>query len=240
MGNRIVRRIHKDAMEKLWIRQRRRMDVLYRLNRWDEGVLVPMEEPKFWGYRRELILRKDIANRRDADRLLELLKIVQNVQDCRRKDFKQWNPKLKRWEEWPHRPSKISIRRWEKLPESLRCFFHRSWDKYQFVYRITDPWMFETRRHKLWITHRRLPNVEVEQELDYLDARWVQACVYDRFYSKVKSRKTTRKWCWNLEKERLRDRAHRQEIEEGLRLHWNGLLADERGKEVIQDAETQI
>lgn len=224
-------------MEKLWIRQRRRMDVLYRLNRWDEGVMVPMEEPKFWGYRRELILRKDIANRRDADRLLELLKIVQNVQDCRRKDFKQWNPKLKRWEEWPHRPSKISIRRWEKLPESLRCFFHRSWDKYQFVYRITDAWMFETRRHKLWITHRRLPNSEVEQELSYLNARWEQECIDQRF-QKVKSpRRNGWKRMRRNRKARIMNHIHRKEVRDGLEVFWNGQLADERGKEVMKDAE---
>ncbi|HEX2900587.1 MAG TPA: hypothetical protein VHS96_12775 [Bacteroidia bacterium] len=237
MGNRLVVRAHKTAAEKRMIRIRKRMHVLWDLDRHENEERVPLEEPKFWGYRRHLILRKDVASRGDARTYFELLQHVQKVEDSRRKDFKAWNPKLRRWEEWRHTPSKLNSRRYERLPRHLKSHFYGGWDYYQRVYRIIEPWVFESRRHKLWITHRFIPNVELKQELAYLNALETQECLQAHGLKVKCPRRNGWKKYDRHSKPKLRDRVHRLEMLEALEIHASGRLDAERGKEGMHDAE---
>ena len=240
MGNRLCVRANKKAAEKRIIRIRKRLHELWKLDRHENEERVPLEEPKFWGYRRELVLRKDIASRSDARRFHELLGYVQRVDDCRRKDFKTWNPRLRRWEEWRHKPSKLTSRRFERLPKHLKTYFHVGWEYYQRVYRFSEPWVFESRRHKLWITHRFIPNVELKQEVAYLKALTDQGCLQEHGLKIKSPRRNGWKRYGRHSKPKLRDRVHREEMLLALELHAAGLLQNERGKEVKKNAETEI
>lgn len=239
MGNRSIRRAHKDAAEKRIMQIMRKRDALHAASDKAGELRVPLDEPIFWGYGRVLIVRKDLARSPLGERLLELLPIVQNYQENRRKDFKRWNGDTHCWEEWVHKPAKLGKRRWEKLPERLRCFFVHSWEKRQSCYRIRDPWMFESRRHKLWIRYRTIPDTELEQEAAYWDDIWQQEMLHARSL-KVKSprRNGWKRYArWYLRDRRPLDRAHRREITDGWEEFAAGRLRLARGKEVMEDAE---
>jgi hypothetical protein len=236
MGNRLFRRLLKTEAEKSVRRLEHRLDDLYTMGR--EGRLrVPLEKPIFWGYRREFVLREDIARRQDAERLLVLLSKIQKVEDSKRKDFKVWDRPTKRWRDWHHKPRKLSPREFQSLPPDLKCHFNSTWSYWKGLrYEITHTWMFVTRRSKLYLTHRFIPNVEVEQEISYLSERYDQGRLWQT-YSRVKSRKTSRRWSLNAKRYLLRDRQAWLERDEALEIHAGGRMDLERGKEVMTDAK---
>ena len=237
MGDRLFVRANKTAAEKRMIQIRRRSNQLWILDRHENEERVPLEVPKFWGYRRHLVVRKDIASRSDARRFLELLQHVQKVEDARRKDFKNWNPKLRRWEEWRHTPAKLNSRRYERLPNHLKGYFYQGWDRYQRVYCVIEPWVFESRRSKLWITHRFIPNVELKQEIAYLDALETQGCLREHGLKIKSPRRNGWKSIRRDTKSKLRDREHRKEVNEAWEAFAQGRLDYARGKEVMDDAK---
>lgn len=240
MGNRLCVRARKAAAEKTVRAMVLRKWELTRFRRSEELERVPLEKPVFWGYRRRLILRKDIAARKDADRLLELLVVVQKEEDCRRKDFKRWDKQTHRWETWEHRPRKLWRCEYERLPSYLKPYFESYLnDRHQLRYRIALPWMFESRRSKLYLTHRFLPNVEREREVSYLSARIEQGQLMG-IYAKVSSRRSYWSNCYNDDKRKLQAKIHRQEIAAGYECHAAGKLLQERGKEVNEDAKKEI
>ncbi len=235
MANRLIRRARKEAAEKTMRAMVKRIDDLYTMGR--EGRLrVPLEKPVFWGYRRELILRADVARRQDAEGLLLLLRAVQKVEDSKRKDFKVFDKQRRRWLDWYHRPRKLGPRAYEALRPDLKPHFHRTWSHQKGTrYEITHNWMFASRRSKLYLTHRFIPNVEVEQELSYLKGRMEQGMIWEK-YQHVKCRKTTREWLMDTDRRKLRARMMDREIREGLESHAARQLDRERGREVIHDA----
>lgn len=236
MGNRLMWRARKKHAAKRLRRMVQRIDDLRR-SKGRNKLRVPLDAPVLWGYRRCLVLRPDAARRSDSDRLLALLAVVQKVEDCKRKDFKRWDYRIRRWEQWRHTPRKLSPREYEKLPAELKCYFSWIWSYWKGKrYVITHDWMFATRRSKLYLTHRFIPDVEIEQELSYLRERIDQGRLWGK-YRKIKCRKT-HSWRGDSRRRKLRDHAHRQEIRLGKQLFDAGELALERGKEVNADAKT--
>jgi hypothetical protein len=239
MGNRILVRARKKAAEKAVRAMMLRRQELRRYRRDDDRERIAFEKPVFWGYQRRLILRQDVARRKDAKRLLELLKIVQKEELSRRKDFKCWNPKARRWEVWNHTPRELDPREFQRLPPDLQCYFESfCHERFGSQYRVRFQWWFETRRCKWYLTHRFLPNVERERELSFLKAKIDQEQLFG-LYAKVKSRKARWKtWSRGLSKQKARDQIHRIEVASATELQAMGLLALERGKEVMHDAQT--
>lgn len=237
MGNRLIRRDRKTVAEERVRAMVVRREVLWRLGR-ENKLRVPLDEPVFWGYRRELMLRPDILRRRDAPRLLALLPIVQKEEDCKRKDFKHWDKQTRRWEEWRHTPRKLYPGEYRQLPEELQCYFERTWSYWKGTrYMISHPWMFVSKRAKLYITHRFVPDTEVEQELHYLADRMLQND-WDGIAIKVKSpRNRWKKRRRVPRKRRILERIHQKEIAEAQEWHAQGKLDWARGKEVSEDAK---
>jgi hypothetical protein len=236
MGNRLIRRARKEAAEKTVRTLMRRRFELRRYRRTDDRERVALEKPVFWVYRRHLILRKDIASRKDAKRLLGLLAIVQKEEDCRRKDFKRWDKLTHRWESWNHTPCKLSPAEYRKLPDDLQCFFESyQHDRWGRMYRVVHPWWFASRRRKLYLTHRFLPNIEREREQSYLEARVEQGQLMG-IYTKVKSRRSSWGNDWNARKRKLGDLGDAKQVLHAMEIHAAGQLHLERGKEVICDA----
>jgi hypothetical protein len=237
MGNRLIRRDRKTVAEERVRAMVARRKVLWDLGR--EGRLrVPLDEPLFWGYRRSLVLRADVMRRKDAARLLALLPMVQKEEDCRRKDFKRWDKQTRRWMVWNHTPRKLSPWEYAKLPEDQKCYFERIWSYWKGTrYMISEPWMFVSKRSKLYITHRFVPNTEVEQELKYLNDRFEQS-EWDGIATKVKTRRNRwKKRQQTPRKRRILDSIHRKEIGEAGEWLAQGKLAWARGKEVNEDAK---
>lgn len=237
MGNRLIRRDRKTVAEERVRAMMVRRKVLRRLGR--EGRLrVPLEEPVFWGYRRELVVRPDVLNRKDAHRILALLPIVQKEEDCKRKDFKRWDWQARSWVEWNHTPRKLFPREYALLPADLKCYFEVHWSYWRGKrYMISHPWMFTSKRSKLYITHRFVPDTEVLQEMSYIDGR-VEQNQWQGIANKVKSRRNRWKKRRQLpRKRRILDQIHRWEVNDSLHWHAQGLLGCERGKEVMEDAE---
>jgi hypothetical protein len=237
MGNRLIRRDRKTVAEERVRAMMARRDVLWRLGR-DGRLRVPLAEPFLWGYRRELVLRLDVARRRDADTFLQLLELVQKVDDCKRKDFMVYDKQACCWYKWQHKPKKLSLRQYNNLPSHLQRFFHLTWNhEERWRYQLTDTWMFVSKRSKLYITHRFVPDTEVEQELHYLSDRILQNQL-EGIANKVKSgrnrwkkrRRPIKKWVESA-------RIHRKEIGEAQEWHAQGKLDWARGKEVNEDAK---
>lgn len=236
MGNRLVRRDRKTVAEERVRAMIARRKVLWHLE--EEGKLrVPLEEPFFWGYRREFILRADVARRRDADRLLQVLSLVQKPEDCKRKDFLVYDRQTRRWYQWHHTPKTLSIRQFQWLPEDLKCYFNLAWCfELRWRFEVTHPWMFQTRLSKLYITHRFVPDAEAEQASDYLEAKILQGQLWG-IATKVKSgRNRWKKRRRPIQKWQAYARIHRQETDQALECHAQGKLGWARGKEVMQDA----
>jgi hypothetical protein len=239
MGNRLFVRARKRANEKRMRALSKRIQELR--PRWnvEDRERVALEKPVFWGYRRRLVLKKVATKRKDAGRLLELLVFVQKEEDSKRKDFKHWNRIKRRWEVSNHTPRHFWSYEFSKIPSHLRRYFEfQQMDLRRGRYRVQDPSVFDSRLSKLYLTHRFLPNVERERELSYTTAKFEQLGGWNAF-QKVKSRKARWKtWGHTDPKRRHFDAAYCQELQLALCMHSAGELNIERGKEVIEIAET--
>jgi hypothetical protein len=236
MGNRLHVRDRKTVAEQRVRAMIAQREKLWRLD--EEGELrVPLEQPFLWGYRREFVLRADVARRRDADRLLQVLALVQKTEDCKRKDFMVYDPRRRCWHAWRHTLWVLSIGQFQRLPEDLKGFFNPAWHfDLGWRYEVTHPWMFVSRRHKLYITHRLIPDAEVEQASDYLEARWLQNQLEG---IARKCRSGSNNWKRRrrpLAREVQLRRIQQQELRAALEMHAAGQLDRERGREVIADA----
>jgi hypothetical protein len=237
MGNRLMRRDRKTVAAE-WVRAMlRRLDQLQTLGQ--AGRLrVALDAPIFWGYRRELVLRADVMRRNDAARLREVLQLVQKREDCKRKDFMRYDKQTRRWEKWNHTPRRLSIREYGKLSPDLKCYFHPTWS-YQrgWRYEVAYDWMFTSRRYKLYLTHRFIPDAEVLQEEDYLVARLHQPARVGILVRETAGRNRWKHRRGMIDKYVHAAKGHRLEIADGLECHAGGLLDWARGKEVSEDAK---
>jgi hypothetical protein len=221
MGNREHHRANKHAREKIVQTAIKREWLLSRQS-WREPIYEELSKPVFWGYKREFVLRDDVALRNDASKWRSLLVLLQNEQFSKRKDFKVRRRPSRKWLTREHRLKTFSTWDFErKIPNKFKVYFRFYNAAGRRRYYFIHPWMMVSRRIKEYNTHRKLLNPEIEWELSYLKDR-IDQNLYRQTYSKMKGRGFSYRG-WNRpRKERLLDQYHQAQMQEALLMHFEG------------------
>lgn len=166
-----------EARDKKLIRLRKRLDILYRAER--EFPLIELPQPIQKGFKKEFVLRSDIARRRDANDFKRILGAINNTVYCKNEDFK-----VKKWhsnqmEDVPHNLKHIPEKKWDKLgwPEHFKKWFvfqERPFKgKYSTFmvkgYWFAYPWMFVTEVSPNMYTHVRQIDINIKKEQDEIN-----------------------------------------------------------------------
>lgn len=176
------RRTIKDKEQKLRCLDRRQDSLKPRLGFGRTAKLIPLDKPILAGWKREHIIREDIAKSpvwgEDAKLVLPYLS---RTVYSRRKDFQRKRNKSKLMEDIPHNLKGISKVRWEKdkldkaWPSHLRMHFKlvtvgktdpEHADGERQVYRFDRPWWFTHQTARYYFTHVRAIDGEAESEYE--------------------------------------------------------------------------
>jgi hypothetical protein len=187
------RQTHKDKEKALNRLARRHNELAKQTCRYvDKSRLVPLAKPIFAGFKKEHILRADIAKSVFAEDALKVLPYLSRTVYSRRKDFLRKNKKAKRMEEIPHNLKGIGKDRWDKdkldqvWPLHLRSHFQLvtlGKDHPDFgetsrcrrqVYRFDRPWWFDVHVSRYYFTHERIVDGAAESEYAKLNAKLEQ------------------------------------------------------------------
>ena len=173
--------------------------------------LVPFDKPVFAGFKKEHVVRSDIAKSVFAEDALRVLPYVSRTVYCRRKDFLRKNKKNKRMEEIPHNLRGIPKDIWDKdkldqvWPQHLKMHFKlvtlgpsdldyaaASRARHQ-VYRFDRPWWFDTKVSRYYFTHYRTIDGAAESEYAKLSEKLEQT----HWFEKTKGTGRGKEKAWN-------------------------------------------
>ncbi len=95
---------------------------------WDAIFKLPrikLDKPRFAGYKRFFVLREDIANRKDARELREILFLINNVRYSRIKDFSEHDIEDPPWN-YKQKIKTLDEKQFNKLNPHQKKFFWRT------------------------------------------------------------------------------------------------------------------
>lgn len=201
MSKRESRKQFYTEKEKEYTRDYYNYQDLWEKRREDE-VWIKLDKPIPYGFIRYFVLRKDIAaskKKKDMQYLLD--SFLQNQWWSRTKKFKKRQSSVRRrcnnlwemmWKKTEQLVQPISEKQWKTLSPRFHKYFdkiqreQRSWDNviiYEYVFKFS--WMFEYKIEQDYYTHQRLPQGEIDSEIDRLSTKlWYQgkgANFMDRF-----------------------------------------------------------
>ncbi len=177
-----AKRDYIESRDKKLFRLRKRMNEIYQLER--GKPLIQLEKPIQKGFKKDFILRDDVARRRDSNDLQRILGAINHVVYCKNQDFK-----VKKWhsnqmEDIPHNLKHIPANQWDKLgwPEHFKKWFvyeeRPHVGKYStFIvkgYWFKYPYMFTTRILPNFITHIKQIDTNLEKEKAEIDQYFTQ------------------------------------------------------------------
>ncbi|MEM7036165.1 MAG: hypothetical protein AAF570_04225 [Bacteroidota bacterium] len=233
MGNREMRRAYIEARDKDVRESINRRRKLWRAM-YQDASYIELEKPVFWGYRRLFELRKDIARRKDAQAWEALLKVVQNEELSKRKDFKRQRPPSRIWRPYAHRTKVLTPKEFQKKVNSrMKGLFRAEINRWGCTsYRFQPEWMFVSRIKKVYITSIMIPNSELQSERDRL-RNHIDRNQYQWRYTKIKSRiYSWKKYCHhNKRRRKRRDFADQIEIREALIGHYEATVSNHKPME---------
>ena len=161
-----------EARDKKLLRLRKRQNEIYRIER---GLpLIALDKPIQKGFKKDFVLRDDVARRRDSNDLQRILGAINHTVYCKNQDFK-----VKKWhsnqmEDIPHKLAHIPANKWDKLgwPEHFKKWFvyeERPYvGKYStFIvkgYWFKYPYMFTERILPNFVTHVKQIDTNLEKE----------------------------------------------------------------------------
>ncbi|HTN16920.1 MAG TPA: hypothetical protein VL092_04505 [Chitinophagaceae bacterium] len=160
-------RLHKSRKSLLEIKQKLPM--------------VPVEHPYQKGWKRTFELRKDVAESKHADFYLSLLDKINTVQYSRIKYFqlKRRKHRKKVWIEMPQTLQEFDLWKWERnipgFSEQEKAFFYPKeyWcttlKQVIVKYAFTEPWRFILKIKPNMITHQKMIDETLDQEIAFLD-----------------------------------------------------------------------
>lgn len=201
MSKRENRKQFYTEKEKEYTRDYNKYQELWEKRKENE-VWIKLDKPVPFGYIRYFVLRKDIAVSKKGDDIQYLLdNFLQNQWWSHTKKFKKRQSSVRRrcnkywqllWKKTEQKLENLSEKQWNKLDSPFYKFFDktekekRSWDNvmvYSYVFKF--PWMFQYKIEQDYYTHQRLPQGEIDSEIDRLSTKlWYQgsgAHFLDRF-----------------------------------------------------------
>jgi len=143
--------------------------------------MVPLESPYQRGWKRFFVLRADIAHSPRADFYNTLLHKINTVEHHHDKSFKR---KKRRWGRYGYEIRRQSLREltpylWQSSKLNLSeqekaCFTQvETYDvitrRQEVKYVFNEPWRYTLKITPHIITHKKLLNSNIEQELDYIE-----------------------------------------------------------------------
>ena len=191
MSKRENRKQYYTEKEKEYIRDYNRYQELWD-QRKEKEVWVELDKPVPNGYIRYFVLRNDISRSKKAKDIQYLLDtFLQNQWWCRTKKFPKKSDLRRRhgvggWEwlqeEIKQEPELLSKEKWNKVPERFQRYFKkvelekRPWDNVTvYAYKFKYRWMFSFKIEHDYYTHQRLPQGDVDSEMERLDDKlWHQ------------------------------------------------------------------
>lgn len=174
--------------------------------------LLPLDIPYQKGWKRFFVLRDDVARSKNADLFNELLSKINTIQYSNNKSFtKRKQKKRKKVEietmqelefyyEWQWKDSKIC-----KLTEKERTFFIaiNRWSKttkrFYTLFVITEPWRFVLKIKPHFITHYKMHDNVLEQQIAELENHIENHHLQHKMAKLTKGRKNHHR-CWNQNK----------------------------------------
>jgi hypothetical protein len=186
----------------------------------EEANLVPLDKPVRIGFDRFFVIRPDLLRSPKKTILQSLLPIVNNTKFCRHRKFTE-----KDWRTGKIRPIEQELnvldeRRFAALTEQQKSYFQlekrktKQWHgaiRIDTVFVFKFPWMFEFKIKPSFITHREIPDSELESLRKKLgDKLWTQLFAYK---AGIAERGT---W-WYEDRFKTRDRAIKKIIEDDVR-----------------------
>lgn len=156
---------------------------------------VPLEEPYQSGWERHFVLREDIKRSAMADFYQELLKNINTIQFNPDKSFKVKRKRkqgkatverkqfLREFPEWQWNNDK-----YHSLSDLEKAHFHlyEKWDNksriLKMVYRFNEPWRYVLKVVPNMVTHTKLLNSQLEQDIQRLDNFIIQHQIEARIY----------------------------------------------------------
>lgn len=140
-------------------------------------TLVELPEPIRCGWEREFYVRADLARSPEGLALAGILRLIQNVEVSRRKDFaeRDWNRggKLAARE---HRPRELSEKEFYALDPAFQRQFsivvHRDRGRViRKTFAYQKPWQFISRLRPYYLTHTELPASEADSRVRHVESR---------------------------------------------------------------------
>ena len=185
MEDRRARRNLIAERDKKLISYRKRLNELWRMKR--ELPLVPLDKPVQRGFKKEFVLRDDIARRSDAHDLRRILGEINMTVYCKDETFrtKKWHNKQS--EDIPHRLKAISPHRWNALdwPKHYATkwfYFSPSIVVYGYAgtsytikgWRFYYDYMFTSKISPNFATHSKQVCPEIEREISEIKQYFTQ------------------------------------------------------------------
>ncbi len=177
---------------------------------------VPLEKPIRNGWYKHLILRDDIARRKDADLYQEILNVGAqwvwgNTKKAANKKWDRYVIENKEWI-WPGFAC-IDSDQHKSLPEKAKQLFYKyelSWSSWRGrsvrYYCLVPSYYFKIVYSKAYITHLQLIDSELQQRVDKLEANLVSNLLYS--YSWNVNRGWMTSWERRLMNRKIRHRAN--------------------------------
>jgi len=236
MSRRESRKQYYAEKEKEYIRDYNKYSELWSKRRESE-VWVELDKPVPNGYLRYFVLRDDVSRSKKAKDMQFLLdNFLQNQWWSRTKKFKKKQKFIKRtgsgFSEWVHKKIEqklecVEEKDWKKVPEHLQRYFKRielekrPWDNVSiFAYKFRFSWMFVFKIEHDYLTHQRLPQGEIDSEINRLHSKlWHQgrgARLVDRFNYTDPYKEIQKQYEKAADKRKIK-----QEIDEGLFFNEN-------------------
>lgn len=186
----------------------------------EEANLVPLDKPIRIGFDRFFVIRPDLLRSPRKAILQSILPIVNNTSFCRDRKFMTKDWKTRKMRPYEQELNVLDERRYEALTSQQKSYFQlekrktKQWYgsiRIDMVYVFKFPWMFEFKIKPSFITHREIPDSELESLRKKIgDKLWTQLFAY-------KAGIAERGPWWYDDRNKVRDRAIKKIIEADVR-----------------------
>lgn len=156
---------------------------------------VELDEPRFWGYQKTLVVRPDLLKTKKAHYLQQLCDIIQNPVRSRNKDFSytekkkgKTTTKIKKVHPKDFRDAVFE----KKVPEKFHSEFERvqaaepyywgSSVRLVYKWRVLQSWRFVEKRSKYYITKVKLFDSEIVSRMKEIDNYIERNNLYAQFW----------------------------------------------------------
>ena len=198
MSKREEKKYSHKAEEKKIRKMMRRLDKL-RTAKWNLGW-VELDKPEPWGWEKVLVLRDDIAKRKDAKFFKELLELVNHKVVNNNKSFIVRNYSTGKKAEVFVEPKTFDEKDLEKIPEKFRSYFTleaaetRHWGSFYrkyYQWTLNKPYLFKEKIQKHYVTRKQLHDPDLESQIDEIEHYVYSNGLWSKWYHMLGERSSS-------------------------------------------------